>query len=340
MMLARVCRVGLSPTLVSFIKTPIVPKPMLTKIQPSRLFANDGRTAFTRTARRNQTVAEKLAQPATETPFNVGKIILAGASAFGLGSLCYYGLGLDSRAGAIDQMHFWPQYVKERIRTTYMYFGGSVIITAASAALCLRSPAMMNLVTRQGWLAIIGTMMAMIGSGIVAQSIPYKEGLGIKQLAWMVHAGIIGAVIAPICLMGGPLLMRAALYTSGVIGGLSTVAMCAPSDKFLKMAGPLSIGLGVVFVSSLGTLFLPPTTAIGASLYSLSIYGGLILFSMFLLYDTQNIIKDAQVYPVYHDKSIRPYDPIKNAISIYLDTLNIFLRILTILSNGGSNRRK
>lgn len=135
MMLARVCRGGLSPTLVSFIKTPIVPKPMLTKIQPSRLFANDGRTAFTRTARRNQTVAEKLAQPATETrkfqasydirnnffsspssgmhlidnnilAFNVGKAILAGASAFGLGSLCYYGLGLDSSAGAIDQMQY------------------------------------------------------------------------------------------------------------------------------------------------------------------------------------------------------------------------------------------
>ncbi|XP_043681187.1 growth hormone-inducible transmembrane protein-like [Vespula pensylvanica] len=340
MMLARVCRAGLSPTLVSLIKTPVVPKPMLTKIQPSRLFANDGRTAFTRTARRNQTIAEKLTKPTTETPFNVGKVVLAGASAFGLGSLCYYGLGLDSKAGAIDQVHFWPQYVRDRIRTTYMYFGGSVLITAASAVLCLRSPAVMNLVTRQGWLAVIGTMIAMIGSGIVAQSIPYKEGLGMKQLAWMVHTGVIGAVIAPICFLGGPLLTRAALYTSGIIGGLSTVAMCAPSDKFLKMAGPLSIGLGVVFVSSLGTLFLPPTTALGASLYSLSIYGGLILFSMFLLYDTQHIIKNAQVHPVHHDESIRPYDPIKNAISIYLDTLNIFLRVLTLLSSGGSNRRK
>jgi len=37
-----------------------------------------------------------------------------------------------------------------------------------------------------------------------------------------------------------------------VLPGLSTLAMCAPSDKFLYMGGPLAMGLGVVFVSSIG----------------------------------------------------------------------------------------
>ncbi|KAK2587215.1 hypothetical protein KPH14_002955 [Odynerus spinipes] len=339
MMLARVCRTGISPTVASLIKTPVSPNKAL-KIQPSRLFANDGRTTFTRTARKNPTVMEKLQQPATETPFVLGKAVVAGASAFGLGCLCYYGLGLSSGTGAIDQVHFWPEYVKERIKSTYAYFGGSVILTAASTAMCLRSPMIMNLVARQGWLAIFGIMAAMIGSGMVAQSIPYSEGIGPKQLAWMVHTGIIGAVIAPMCLLGGPLVMRAALYTAGVVGGLSTVAVCAPSEKFLQMAGPLSIGLGVVFVSSLGSMFLPPTTAMGAGLYSISLYGGLVLFSMFLLYDTQRIMKQAQLHPKYTDGITKPYDPVNNAISIYLDTLNIFVRILTILAGGGSNRRK
>jgi hypothetical protein len=43
-----------------------------------------------------------------------------------------------------------------------------------------------------------------------------------------------------------------ARYTAGVVGGLSTVAACAPSDKFLNMGGPLAIGFGVVFASSIG----------------------------------------------------------------------------------------
>jgi hypothetical protein len=36
------------------------------------------------------------------------------------------------------------------------------------------------------------------------------------------------------------------------VGGLSAVAVCAPSERFLNIGGPLAIGLGVVFASSLG----------------------------------------------------------------------------------------
>ena len=54
----------------------------------------------------------------------------------------------------------------------------------------------------------------------------------------------------------GPLVGRAALYTAGVVGGLSLTAACAPSDKYLKWGGPLALGLGVVFVSSIGMYML------------------------------------------------------------------------------------
>lgn len=77
------------------------------------------------------------------------------------------------------------------------------------------------------------------------------------------------------------------------------------------MGGPLAMGLGVVFVSSLATMFLPPTTVLGAGLYSISLYGGLLLFSGFLLYDTQRIIKQAESHPPNaHLYGVRNYDPI------------------------------
>ena len=50
----------------------------------------------------------------------------------------------------------------------------------------------------------------------------------------------------------GPLAARAAVYTAGVVGGLTLTAACAPSEKFLYWSGPLSLGLGVVFVASIG----------------------------------------------------------------------------------------
>lgn len=291
-------------------------------------------TAASEQAGARRSMKERLMGPATETPFTVGQMGLAAASGVGIGALCFYGLGMGKEAGAIDRMGVWPEHVKARVRDTYMYFGGGLAITAASAAACFRSPTIMSIVTKNGFMAIAGTIALMIGSGVVVRSIEYRPGFGSKQLAWMAHAGIIGAVIAPLAFLGGPILIRAATYTAGVVGGLSTVAMCAPSDKFLYMGGALGMGFGAVFIASLGSMFLPPTTALGAGLYSLSVYGGLVLFGGFLLYDTQRIVKAAENHPYY---AVRPYDPVNHSISIYMDTINIFIRIAMILAG---NRRK
>lgn len=134
---------------------------------------------------------------------------------------------------------------------------------------------------------LFGSLAAIVGTGALVRGIEYRPGLGAKQAAWMLHCGVFGAVLAPMCMLGGPLLMRAAVYTAGLVGGtcllliydsflpmsirfsgcrvgLSAVAVCAPSDKFLTWSAPLSMGLGVVFMSSIGTWFLPPTSALGA----------------------------------------------------------------------------
>nr|XP_018911753.1 PREDICTED: growth hormone-inducible transmembrane protein-like [Bemisia tabaci] len=303
----------------------------------SRCYVQQFKDRTTRLGRLNKTVIGTEASAAPEAAFNLGKGAVAGGAVLGLGALCYYGLGLSSQPGILENSMVWPEYVKERIRSTYMYFGGSVALTAATALSVFRSPTMLRMVSGNSIMAIGASLVAMIGSGMLVQSLPYEPGFGKKQLAWMAHTAILGAVIAPICLLGGPILMRASWYTAGVVGGLSTVAACAPSDRFLNMGGPLAIGLGVVFASSLGSMFLPPTGALGAGLYSISLYGGLLLFSGFLLYDTQRIVRKAETHSPYAPV---PYDPINASISIYLDTVNIFIRIATILAGGGGNRRR
>jgi FtsH-binding integral membrane protein len=101
------------------------------------------------------------------------------------------------------------------------------------------------------------------------------------------------------------------------------------------MGGPLAMGFGVIFASSVATMFLPPTTALGAGVYSLALYGGLILFGGFILYDTQKIIHKAENNYGY---GMQKYDPINSSMGIYTDTLNIFIRIAQILAMQG--RRK
>jgi len=273
--------------------------------------------------------------PATGSAISAGQGALAGAAALGLGGLAFYGLGFSNEMGAVEKQMVWPQYVKDRIQDTYMYFGGSILATAGTAAAIFRSPAAMNIVMRQGWVALGVSIAAMIGSSMVARSIPYQAAPSAKQAAWLLHCAVIGAVIAPLCMLGGPILTRAAWYTAGMVGGLSTTAMCAPSDKFLSWGGPLAMGLGVVFCASLGSMFLPPTTALGSGLYSVAMYGGLILFGAFLLYDTQKIVYKAERHPVGYGAP--PFDPVNASMSIYMDTINIFIRIASLLAG---NRRK
>ncbi|MBN3302717.1 growth hormone-inducible transmembrane protein [Amia ocellicauda] len=308
-------------------------------LKPNQGYSTKARFALRRSKSAKDQIKEAAFEPATETAIkvdNMGRIILAGGAAVGLGALCYYGLGMSNEIGALEKSVIWPQYVKDRIHSTYMYLAGTVGLTALSAVAVSRTPALLNLMMRGSWLAMGATFAAMIGAGMLVRSISYDESPGPKHLAWMMYAGVMGAVVAPLTLLGGPLIMRAAWYTAGIVGGLSTVAVCAPSEKFLNMGGPLAVGLGVVFASSIGSMFLPPTSAFGAGLYSVAIYGGLILFSMFLLYDTQKVIKRAESYPIY---GVQKYDPINSCMGIYMDTLNIFIRMVTILANGG-NRRK
>jgi FtsH-binding integral membrane protein len=75
------------------------------------------------------------------------------------------------------------------------------------------------------------------------------------------------------------------LFLHLLFSSLSLVAANSPSDQFLWMAGPLSMGLGAIIVASLGSMFFPAARFAGMA-YNLSLYGGLAVFSGFVLYDT------------------------------------------------------
>ena len=50
-----------------------------------------------------------------------------------------------------------------------MYFGGSLALTAGSAAAVFRSPALLNMVSQGGFLALGATIAAMIGTQILVK---------------------------------------------------------------------------------------------------------------------------------------------------------------------------
>lgn len=67
MMLARVSRATLVlPNVNLLLKTPVSSKPLIPRLETVRLFANDGRSSFARSARRRMTIKEQIMAPAGE----------------------------------------------------------------------------------------------------------------------------------------------------------------------------------------------------------------------------------------------------------------------------------
>ncbi|XP_049488478.1 growth hormone-inducible transmembrane protein-like [Panthera uncia] len=140
-----------------------------------------------------QELKEAAVEPSMEKIFKIdqmGRWFIAGGAAVGLGALCYYGLGMSNEIGAIEKAVIWPQYVKDNIHSTYMYLAGSIGLTALSTLAVSRTFVITNFMMRGSWVTIGVTFAAMIGAGILLQSIRYDQNPGPKHLAWLLHSSM------------------------------------------------------------------------------------------------------------------------------------------------------
>jgi len=225
-----------------------------------------------------------------------------------------------------DKAAQWQPYVQQRISSTYGYFAGGLGVTAVSAYALYTSGALHRIMYQHPIAFSIGGLVVTIGAMMATRSIDYHENKMAKLAAMGFFNAAIGATLAPVGFIGGPIVMRAAFYTAAVVGTLSLAAMAARSDQFLSLGMPLCMGLGVIMISSIGRLFMPAHWFVATTVMdNIVLYGGTIVFSGFVLYDTQKIVQLA--------KFQRDFDPVNASMHIYLDTINIFRLMLTFMSN-------
>lgn len=132
------------------------------------------------------------------------------------------------------------------------------------------------------------------------------------------------------------LLARAGLYTLAMMGSISFVGATAKQDKYLYIGGPLLAGAAIVAVSGFAPLVLPATAVRTlAFTENLWLWGGLAVFGGFTLYDVQKVLYHARLA----QRGAIKADPVNESISLELDFLNIFVRMVQILMMQ-QNRRK
>lgn len=143
------------------------------------------------------------------------------------------------------------------------------------------------------------------------------------------------ALLAPLMFMQPAILARAGLYTVGMMGSIAFVGATAKTDKYLWLGGPLLGGVAIVALSGLAPMVLP-ATATRALMWSenLWLYGGLAVFGGFTLYDITKILNHAR----QAQAGLRKRDAVNESVSLELDFINIFVRMVQIL--GMQQRRK
>jgi FtsH-binding integral membrane protein len=206
------------------------------------------------------------------------------------------------------------------VRRTYGLVFISVIVTALGVAFGFTQPALMQAVAQHP----IITMLAMFAPLFMAMQA--RRSFPRNIILTLIFTFIEGIWIAPFLFMAersNPgIVGQAGLLTLSTFGVLSLYAVMSKRD-FSAWGSFFIVGLWVLIATSLINLF------VGSALASLWIAAGTVLvFSGLLVFDTWRIVRSGQY---------GPDDYVPAAVNIYLDLLNLFLAIISLL--GGGRRR-
>ena len=144
------------------------------------------------------------------------------------------------------------------------------------------------------------------------------------------------ALLSPLMFYNPALLARAGIYTIGLMGSIAFVCATAKQEKYLSLGGPLLAGVTLVALSGLAPMVLPATAA-RTLMWSerIWLYGGLAVFGGFTLYDVQKILYHSRMA----EAGVIKKDPVNESISLELDFLNIFIRMVQILMMQQGRRK-
>lgn len=200
----------------------------------------------------------------------------------------------------------------EFLKATYQLFAGSLLAATAGAYVGM---GIVNILMGPVKWVLFAVELALIF--FVIPRVKNKPGINLAVL--FAFTFITGLTLAPLLATifampsGAGIVGQAFLMTAVAFGGISMFAMTTKRD-FSSMGKFLFIALIIMIVAGISNIF------IQSSMFQLAIAsGGALLFSAFILYDTQQIIRGG-------------YDsPVEAALSLYLDFLNLFVSLLQIL---------
>lgn len=203
------------------------------------------------------------------------------------------------------------------MKKTYQLLAASMLAAAAGAYVTM--PYAMQIMQFK-WF-IFGAELLVLFFGLSMTR--GKPGLNLAMLfifTFLTGVSLVPLLASLIGMGNGTVIGNAFLMTAVLFGALSLFAINSKSD-YSSWGKPLFITLIVVIIASLVNYFLLQSPM----MHIIITAGILLLFSIFTIYDTQNIANGA-------------YDsPVDAAVSLYIDFLNMFTALLQLLGIFGSD---
>ncbi|KAL3425380.1 bax Inhibitor family protein [Phlyctema vagabunda] len=229
-----------------------------------------------------------------------------------------------------------PPYERQYLNDTFLHTGLGIGIIGVSARAMFQSGFIYRLMATNPWVVMIGGIGLSIGTMMGTRATD-PENYVQKYALWTAFNVTQAAFVAPLLFMAPPAIIgRAGLYTLAMMGSISYVGATAKQEKYLYLGGPLLAGVALVAASGFAPLVLP-ATAVRTLAFTENIwlYGGLAVFGGFTLYDVQKILAHARMA----QQGLIQKDAVNESISLELDFLNIFIRMVQILMMQQGRRK-
>ena len=195
-----------------------------------------------------------------------------------------------------------------------------LLLTAAMTLLPLFSPAIRAFFLTQVWLALV----CGIGGIILSCTLFCVQSLARKvptnYYLMLAFTFCEAYMVAFVCAVVGDakLVVAAAFMTAGIVVGLTVYALTTKQD-FTVCGGMLFVVGAAFLMFSIFSVFFGP------ALRLVFCFLGVVLFGLYLVFDTQFIAGGGR-------HALSKEDYILGAVILYLDILNIFLYVLQILA--------
>jgi modulator of FtsH protease len=210
-----------------------------------------------------------------------------------------------------------PADLVKFLKATYQLFASSLMAATVGAYLGL---GMASFVASWFWGLVILEFALLFGLYAV------KDKPGINLAVLFGFTFMSGLTLTPLLSSvfnmpgGASIVAQAFLMTSVAFGAISMFALTTKKD-YSFMGKFLFIAVIILIVGAISNIFIgSPILQLGIAIV------GALVFSAFILYDTQQIIKGGFS------------TPIEAAIALYIDFLNLFVSLLQILAAFAGNR--